>query len=216
MIRAIIFDFGRVISAAKPTTLFQGYERELGLSPGMLNRVMFGSAVWREVLVGRRTSDEYWREIGPRLGLGTPEAITAFRQRYRADERVNEGVRDLMQRLHGQYKLAVLSNAPAGLSDWLAEWGLIGLFEYVFCSAEEGVAKPDPASFERVLERLAVAPGEAVFVDDTIGHVEAARALGLHAVLFTTAEALEVELDRLLAGQKEEGRFSRGLGQIQE
>jgi HAD superfamily hydrolase (TIGR01509 family) len=48
------------------------------------------------------------------------------------------------------------------------------------------------------LERLGVAPEEAVFIDDTVGHVEAARALGLHGILFTTAEALAEELESLL------------------
>ena len=75
MIRAVIFDFGRVISAQKPMSLFRGYEEDLGLSPGMLNRVMFGSPVWQEVLVGRKTADDYWREIGPTLGLRTPDEI---------------------------------------------------------------------------------------------------------------------------------------------
>jgi putative hydrolase of the HAD superfamily len=199
MIKAIIFDFGRVISAPKPASLFRGYEEELGLSPGVLNRVMFGSAAWEEVLVGSKTSDQYWREIGPRVGLHTPDAISEFRRRYRADERINEGVLELMRRLHGHYKLAVLSNAPAGLSDWLADWQMTDLFEYVFCSAEEGVAKPDALSFQRVLDRLGVGPHEAVFIDDTLGHVEAARSLGLYGLLFTTPERLVAELDELLA-----------------
>ena len=50
MIKAVIFDFGRVISAQKPASLFRGYEDELGLSPGVLNRVMFGSHAWEETL----------------------------------------------------------------------------------------------------------------------------------------------------------------------
>ncbi len=198
MIRAIIFDFGRVISAQKPAALFRRYEEALGLAPGVLNRIMFDGDAWQEVLVGRKTSDEYWREIGPRLGLHTPEAIAAFRRRYHADEAVNEEVVDLIRRLRGRYKLAVLSNAPAGLPRWLADWGIRDLFDVVFCSGEEGVVKPDPAAFQRVLERLGVAPEEAVFVDDTWSHVEAARALGLHGVHFTTAEALANELDALL------------------
>ena len=82
MIKAVIFDFGRVISAQKPASLFQGYEQELGLEAGVLNRVMFGSESWGEVLVGRKAVDEYWREIGPALGLHTPEAIDAFRRRF--------------------------------------------------------------------------------------------------------------------------------------
>jgi putative hydrolase of the HAD superfamily len=65
MIKAIIFDFGRVISAPRPLSVFLTYEAELSLPPGMLNRVMFGSRAWQETLVGRKTLDDYWREIGP-------------------------------------------------------------------------------------------------------------------------------------------------------
>ena len=121
MIQAIIFDFGRVISAQKPMALFRGYEEELGLAPGVLNRVMFGSQGWQEVLVGRKTLDAYWQEIGPQLRLDTPDEIAAFRRRYFADEEINPGVVDLMRRLQGRYKLAVLSNSPPGLSRWLAD-----------------------------------------------------------------------------------------------
>lgn len=201
MIKAVIFDFGRVISAQKPMSLFRGYEEDLGLSPGKLNRVMFGHPAWQEVLVGRKTSDDYWREIGPTLGLRTPDEIHAFRRRYHADEAINDGVLDLIRRLHGHYKLAVLSNSPAGLAQWLADWEMLDLFDVVTCSGDEGVAKPDPAIFELTLERLDVAPEEAVFIDDYPGHVEAARALGLHGIHFATAEALAGELDDLLTSQ---------------
>ena len=202
MIKAIIFDFGRVISAQKPASLFRQYEQDLGLVPGKLNRIMFGSDIWDEVLVGRRTIDDYWAEIGPCLGLDTEEAILAFRQRYHHDEAINGGVLELLQRLEGGYKLAVLSNAPAGLSGWLADWQMLDLFDDVVCSGEVGLAKPDPAIFRLALERLSVEPGEAVFIDDTLGHVEAARSLGMQAIHFTTADALEGELDRLLANQQ--------------
>ena len=202
VIKAIIFDFGRVISAQKPASLFQRYEQELGLPPGKLNRIMFGSDIWHEVLVGRSTIDDYWREIGPALGLDTDEAILAFRQRYHDDEAINGTVLDLLRRLEGCYRLAVLSNAPAGLSRWLADWQMLDLFDVVVCSGEVGLAKPDPAIFRLALERLSVEPGEAVFIDDTLGHVEVARSLGMHAIHFTTADALEGELDRLLANQQ--------------
>jgi epoxide hydrolase-like predicted phosphatase len=146
----------------------------------------------------RKTLDDYWREIGPALGLHTAGEIDAFRQRYFADESINEGVLALIRRLHGRYKLAVLSNAPPRLDQWLSDWQILDLFDVVVCSGDEGVAKPDPAIFELVLARLKVAPEEAVFIDDTPRHVEAAQALGLHGIWFTTAETLARDLGRLL------------------
>ena len=198
MITAIIFDFGRVISAQKPLSLFRGYEDELGLEPGTINFIMFDSEAWQDALVGRKTVEEFWHEIGPELGLNSVDEVDAFRHRYRADEEINQGVLDLIHRLHGNYKLAVLSNSPPGLSQWLAEWNVLHPFDVVFCSGDEGIAKPDAKAFELTLERLGVKPDEAVFVDDTRQHVEAAQELGLQGILFTTAEKLEEELDLLL------------------
>jgi putative hydrolase of the HAD superfamily len=198
MIKAIIFDFGRVISAQKPPSLFHSYEDELGLEPDTINSIMFNSEAWQDALVGRKTAEEFWHAIGPELGLNSHEKIDAFRNRYRADERINEDVLKLIQELHGHYRLAVLSNAPRGLSQWLAEWRILDFFDLVFCSGDEGVVKPDAMPFEVTLERLGVQPGEAVFIDDTREHVEAARKLGLQGILFTTAEELEKELGSLL------------------
>jgi len=204
MIKAIIFDFGRVISGQKPLSLFRNYEDELGLEPGTINSIMFDSEAWQDALVGRKTVEEFWHEIGPELGLNSVDEVDAFRHRYRADEEINQGVLDLIHRLHGNYKLAVLSNSPPGLSKWLADWNMLNFFKVVFCSGDEGMAKPDPEAFELTLERLGLKPNEAVFIDDTREHVEAARKLGLQGILFTTAEKLEKELGDLL------GRIIRG------
>jgi putative hydrolase of the HAD superfamily len=198
MIKAIIFDFGRVISAQKPMSLFRGYEEELGIAPGTINRIMFGSPAWEDALVGRKTSAEFWHAIGPQLNLHTPQAVDAFRSRYHADEAINEGVVGLIRKLHGRYKLAVLSNSPPNLARWLQGWGILDLFDVVFCSGDEGVKKPDPAAFQIALERLGIAPQETIFIDDTPGHVRAAEALGVRGVLFTTAEALAEELNTML------------------
>jgi putative hydrolase of the HAD superfamily len=198
MIKAIIFDFGRVISAQKPPSLFGIYEDELGLEPDTINSIMFNSKAWQDALVGSKTVEEFWREIGPVLNLNSPAEVDAFRRRYQSDEAINKLVLHLMQRLYGRYKLAVLSNSPPGLSQWLADWNILDLFDTVFCSADEGVIKPEPAAFEITLQRLGVAPKEAVFIDDTYEHVAASRKMGLHGILFTTSEALEKELAGLL------------------
>ena len=204
MIKAIIFDFGRVISAQKSPALFHQYEKDLGLAPGTLNAIMFSSRDWGEALIGRKTIEEFWYAIGPELGLDTTEEIEAFRSRYWADEAINEGVLNLIRRLQGNYKLAVLSNSPPGLGQWLEEWEMLDLLDVLFCSGDEGVVKPEPAAFKITLERLGVEPAEAVFIDDTLEHVEAARKLGIHGILFTTAERLEAELGSLLTAQSED------------
>jgi epoxide hydrolase-like predicted phosphatase len=198
MIKAIIFDFGRVITAQKPLSLFRSYEEELGLDPDTINSIMFDSQAWQDTLLGRKTTEEFWHLIGPELGLKTADEVNRFRRRYHADETINEAVLDLIRKLHGRYKLAILSNSPPDLTRWLVDWEMRDLFEVVFCSGDEGMIKPDPAAFELTLERLGVEPGEAVFIDDTPEHVEAARKLGIQGIIFTTAAALKDDLKKIL------------------
>ncbi len=120
-----------------------------------------------------------------------------FQKRYYRDEKINPGVFELLTLLKDHYQLAVVSNHPSGLDQWLKEWDIRWLFKQVICSGDEGVAKPEPAIFFRALERLGVTASEAVFIDDTMEHVLAAKDLGMRALLFTTAEKLRHDLINL-------------------
>jgi HAD superfamily hydrolase (TIGR01509 family) len=200
MIRAAIFDFGLVISSPRPPGRFRAYERELGLGEGTINRIMFDSPAWQDALCGRLTMTAYWQAVGPRLGLTTPPAIDAFRRRYYNDEAANEEVLAIVRRLHGDCRLAILSNHPPGLGRWLRDWGIDCLFDVVYCSGDEGHVKPERVVYQTTLERLGVAAGEAVFIDDTPGHVAAARALGIAGIVFTGGQQLGQELNALLDG----------------
>ena len=55
-----------------------------------------------------------------------------------------------------------------------------------------GVEKaPDQRIFELTSERLSVQPVEMIFLDDVEVHVKAARAFGIHAILFQeTSQAI--------------------------
>lgn len=192
--KAVLFDFGRVISAPKPASLFESYERDLKLPLGSLNRIMFDDPVWEDTLLGRRSLDEYWELMGTRLGLRDAAAVAAFRARYDADERPNTPVIAMIQNLHGRVALAVLSNAPRGLAAWLERWGVLSLFDAVVCSAEEGVRKPWNEAYRLALERLGVKPQEALFVDDTEENVKAAEALGMASHLYRNSTGLRLFL----------------------
>ena len=65
-------------------------------------------------------------------------------------------------------------------------------------SCEEGVRKPDPTIFHTALERVGTTdPSRAIFLDDFPGNVDAARALGMHAIL--VGEDPAPALDELLS-----------------
>ncbi|MBX6321088.1 MAG: HAD family phosphatase [Rhodospirillaceae bacterium] len=90
------------------------------------------------------------------------------------------------------------------LTNWSAEkfpvalerFAFLRWFDGIVVSGELGLRKPDPRLFRHLLERFGLQPETTFFVDDSRRNVEAARALGLDAVLFTTAQALRSELAR--------------------
>ena len=91
-----------------------------------------------------------------------------------------------------------------GLTNWAAEnfheaarsAPVIDRLEDVLVSGREGVAKPDPAIYNLLIERFDLEPARTVFIDDTIVNVEAAARAGLVALHFTDAAGLRDELRR--------------------
>jgi len=90
----------------------------------------------------------------------------------------------LVRALRPPYRCSVLSNADLSLRARLkGELGLEHLFDDIVVSAEVGMAKPRPEIFHLAAERLGLPAQACVFVDDWDQNVEAARAVGMQAVL---------------------------------
>jgi 2-haloacid dehalogenase len=64
-------------------------------------------------------------------------------------------------------------------------------------SSAEGVIKPDPEIFRRLLTRFALEAARTVFIDDAPRNIAAAAALGLVAVRFESPEQLRRDLVEL-------------------
>jgi HAD superfamily hydrolase (TIGR01509 family) len=75
------------------------------------------------------------------------------------------------------------------------KFGFADCFDVFVTSAEVGVMKPAARIYHVVLERMGVAPSQAVFVDDFIENVEAARRLGMHAVHFADPVAARRQIE---------------------
>jgi len=58
------------------------------------------------------------------------------------------------------------------------------LFEKYYYSHEVGLAKPDPAIFQLVLNENNLKPAETLYIDDFQQHIDAARKLGMQGFLF--------------------------------
>ncbi|MFC4949893.1 HAD-IA family hydrolase [Pseudonocardia sp. GCM10023141] len=93
----------------------------------------------------------------------------------------------------------MLSNSADGARrEESRRYGFPDLVDVLLYSHEIGIAKPDPRAYQLTCERLAVEPTGAVFVDDVPANVEAARQIGMHAVLHTDARQTIMAVEALL------------------
>jgi putative hydrolase of the HAD superfamily len=98
-------------------------------------------------------------------------------------------------------RIAILTNNVKEFGEhWRATFPIEELCEDVIDSSHVGVRKPEREIYELTCHRLSIEPGEAVFVDDNLDNVAAARAYGLAAVHFGEDPwAALGELDAILA-----------------
>jgi putative hydrolase of the HAD superfamily len=78
----------------------------------------------------------------------------------------------------------------------ISHWPHVEYFEHRFLSFELGAVKPDAEIFERVIERLPVAPASVLFLDDVALNVEGARAAGLRSAQTVGVAEARAALDR--------------------
>jgi 2-haloacid dehalogenase len=89
-----------------------------------------------------------------------------------------------------------------GLTNWSAEsypaalqrFAFLRWFRGILVSGEVQVIKPEPRIFALLIERFAIEPQRAVYIDDVEANVAAARPFGIHAIQFTTPANLRQEL----------------------
>ena len=77
----------------------------------------------------------------------------------------------------------------------LERFAFLGWFDGTVVSGQEGVAKPDPVIFMRLLDRFGLTPRTTLMVDDKKENLEAASSLGIQTVLFRSSRQLRAELE---------------------
>ncbi|HEY3717324.1 MAG TPA: HAD family phosphatase [Jatrophihabitantaceae bacterium] len=107
------------------------------------------------------------------------------------------------------YRLALLTNTVA---EWWPQWRArvpVGeLFDVIVASSEEGVRKPDPEIYFRLLSRMQVPATECLYIDTVADHCEVASSFGMRAVHFrTTSQATSSVAAALLAAVEPEPEF---------
>jgi len=200
---AAIFDLGGVLTTGIMES-FLDFEKDLGLEPGQLVQAFReqyaskdGESDFHLLETGKLTEVEYYQRLGARVGamggLAMPSDPVAVRKKLWGKIRRNDEMIAAARAISEHYKVGLLTNNVKEWGGW-REFYPAEVFQVIVDSSEVGMRKPDPAIYHLMCERLNVAPMRAAFVDDIEDNVVGARAVGLHAIRFTTTGEV---LDRL-------------------
>jgi len=107
------------------------------------------------------------------------------------DLKLREGAIEVLDALHQNYKIGLISNTSVGLvvKTLLAKFGIENYFDVVVLSDEVGIRKPEPYIFQYALNKIGSYPEKSIFVGDSpYLDVLGAKASGLYSVFLGNLE----------------------------
>ncbi|WP_203076880.1 HAD family hydrolase [Falsiroseomonas ponticola] len=190
----VVFDVGNVLIEWDPEHLYRKLIPDAAARADFLGRVC--TMEWNlEQDRGRR-----WAEaVAERTALFPDQAalIAAYSDRWHemvpgevpGTVAILEGLREAGVPLY-----AITNFSSEKFAEAQARFPFLARFIDVVVSAEEGLLKPDPAIYRRLLDRNGLAASDCLFIDDSEKNVVGARAVGMRAHHFRDAGALRAAL----------------------
>ena len=197
MIKAIIFDYGNVISSVDNDRFIKEISKATGKSGAELEQLISSSSdELRKYETGLITSDQFFERLIRQRGLNIDKEsfIKIFTGRLTPKPETLE----LIRKLKAGYKLGLLSNT----NEWDYEYEIkqcdvFSLFDSVTVSFKVGAMKPDKKMYIDALDKLGVQPDESVYIDDVREYAGAAGSLGIKSIHYTSHEDLLRNLRKL-------------------
>jgi FMN phosphatase YigB (HAD superfamily) len=196
--RVIYFDLGNVVLHFDHHRQCRQMAEVASVDPQRAWQVLFDEHLQRRYELGELSERQFFAEFNERLGAHAPPdqlrvaACDIFE--------LNATLLPLIVQLEAAgYPLGLISNTCASHWAWVTDgrYGILpAAFDFFALSFEIGAVKPNPRIFREAAARASAAPGEIFYCDDLPEHVEAARALGFDAVLYTTTPVLAEQLLR--------------------
>ncbi len=181
--RAVIFDFGGVLWDMR-WDVARELDRAHGLPRSSVFETLYRCPAWAEIECGIGDPAAWMEGAHRELERRAGRALPRLHEEWRKAQALIERNVALVPALRPRFRCSILSNADVSLRARLeGELALHHLFDDIVVSAEVGMAKPAPEIFRLAAERLGLPPAACVFVDDWDRNIEAARAVGMTAVL---------------------------------
>jgi putative hydrolase of the HAD superfamily len=195
MFKAVVFDYGRVISQDPPDETQEEMARLAGVPAGVFERIRmtYRDDYDRGSLRGRAYYQKVMREAG--VPVTDARDFDALADRIalldvHSWSRINSKTEALMRGIkEAGYKVGVLSNMPHDfLENERDVFRVFDLCDTCIFSCRYNLIKPEREIYQALIDALGCAPEEIVFFDDIAVNVEGARKVGIKAYLWEDAK----------------------------
>ena len=196
-LRAVIFDIGRVLVGVDVSRAMSSLATGLSLSPAGLWSALEKDPRWPDWQEGRISPRDWHLHVARRLAINVPfEQFTAAWNLALNPKPLQDDA--LFEKLSKTYRLALLSNTdPIHVAHMEANYSFFRFFRARIYSCTVGTSKPSPLIYLEALRACKVQSSEAVYIDDIVRYVEAARNLGMAGIHYQSPEGLAEELTGL-------------------
>ena len=185
MIRSVIFDIGMVLV----NFCWQDMLKELGFEGETFEKVAdatMRNPLWQDFDRGTWPTDELIRRFVSNAPEYKNEIETVFQNMDKIVTLYDYSMDWIRQLKADGYRVYILSNIPElvhldNLDDKLR---FLKEVDGAVLSYQEKLLKPERRIYEVLCERYGITPEQAVFFDDKLENVEAAREFGLNAIQF--------------------------------
>jgi putative hydrolase of the HAD superfamily len=193
-LRAVIFDYGIVLTGPPDAAAWANMLRITGLPEERFQSLYWANRPAYDA--GKLTGIGYWQKLLREAGLPLERAEELNRWDGRLWTVENPVMVAWQLKLKQRGLLtAILSNMSDNVLENIErEFDWIHRFDVLVWSCQIGAVKPDPSIYHHTLAELGTQPEETLFIDDKRPNVEAARALGIQAIEYSSVERLREEL----------------------
>lgn len=197
-IKVIIFDMGGVLIKTIDRHPRTELAKHFNMTYNELDALVYGSESAQKASLGEITETEHFEFV--LNTLGSPDfGINRFQEAFWGGDVLDEELVAFISNHKDNFRFGMLSNAMSDIRKWLNhKYDFLRLFDVTFFSAEQKIAKPDPKFYFAILKEFNAEPHEAIFIDDFIENIAAAKNMGIHTIHYQNTRQTCIEINDIL------------------